>query len=371
MKFSIVILFGLCLLPVSGRAQQYVLRMMNDGMPNPSTYEWDIYVQRTDGTVTGYATGQYVFQYNAAIVNGGTLSLSIVPGSSELANPVQIPQKGTVTSTELRVQAPPPPGYTNGSWLAMSNPGTRICRVRLTNTVPFSSVSPNLTWKTSGSPPITLMMGYIANANTVLVGSMDASGMLNPTLPVELKVFRARKENGAVRLEWETEREEHNAGFRVLRGGRNQAGTVSWLAIGFQPASGHEGGERYSWTDHPPEDISPILYRLEQIDLDGTSTLGPVIDLAVALPRDLDLGSVYPQPVRFDAWISLSSQGTAPVRLEIRNLSGALLRTLDVGIPATGTSRYSLPVLGLPTGLYYVSIAGNPSATVRSFAITH
>ncbi len=371
MKYGVCFLFGLILFTGSGYAQQYVLRMMNDGMPNPNTYEWDIYVQRTDGAVTGYATGQYIFFYNAAIVNGGTLSMSIVPGSSELINPVQVPQNASLTATELRVHAPAPPGYANGSWLSMSNPGTRICRVRLTNTVPFPSVPPNLAWKTSGSAPITQINGYIANVNTALVGTKDASGMSNPTMPVELRVFRARKEEGAVRLDWETEREENNAGFRILRGTPLQDGTFTWQAVGFQQASGIAGPSRYFWIDRPPATVSRLLYRLEQIDQDGTATFGPVIEVVFSLPHDLALGSVFPQPARQDAWISLVSQGTAPVRLEIRNMTGVVLRTLDLGTPPSGTSRYSLPVSGLPAGFYLLSIAGDDPTPVRGFTVTH
>src|SRR5665647_174360 len=65
--------------------------LRNDSLIDANHLIVDIYVRSTSGTFY-YSSGQYKITYNkASIINGGTITGSIVPGFSDLTNSAQIP----------------------------------------------------------------------------------------------------------------------------------------------------------------------------------------------------------------------------------------------------------------------------------------
>lgn len=113
---------------------------------------------------------------NPYVYNGGTLTASIVPGSSQL-NPAQIPTVITFTQTSNVIKLAPksPPGWGNGTILS-NNPQspTRICRIRLTNTNPFTAcITPNLAFSFVAYPYPTKLSYYIDGINTTYPVSPD------------------------------------------------------------------------------------------------------------------------------------------------------------------------------------------------------
>lgn len=115
-------------------------------------YEVDILIQSTDSISIELAALSMGFTIPNGSVNNGTITASIVPGSSELSNTSQIPTNFKATnitrtdSSVLRVimianKPFPAPGY--GSILSNVSPGTRIGRLRITNTVDFSVYGSN------------------------------------------------------------------------------------------------------------------------------------------------------------------------------------------------------------------------------------
>ena len=106
-----------------------------------------------------------------SIYNGGTLTASIVPGTSTL-NPSQQPASVTFAQAQncLKLASKAPPGAGNGTILS-TNPAnpTRICRLKITNTVPFTGSSdPNLQFSFTTIPYPTRLSQYIAGINTPL-----------------------------------------------------------------------------------------------------------------------------------------------------------------------------------------------------------
>src|SRR5207247_10974626 len=91
---------------------------------------------------------EFGISINSAITNRGTLTASIVGGSSQLANVTQDPVTISLPSSTyvLNIAGVSPPGAGNGSLISNLNngcasPGTRIVRLRITNTVPYASYS--------------------------------------------------------------------------------------------------------------------------------------------------------------------------------------------------------------------------------------
>ena len=159
--------------------------------------EFDLYLLDTDPTEPfEMATVQAGILVNPAIYNGGTVTASIVPNSSQL-NAVQKPTSVTFTQSQnvIKLASKAPPGIGNGTIISTTAPGTRICRLRLTNTVPFVQCShADLTFNFSTTPYPTKVSIYWAGLNqpctmtTTNTFSLAANVGLNCPPPVLFNV---------------------------------------------------------------------------------------------------------------------------------------------------------------------------------------
>jgi hypothetical protein len=105
-------------------------------------------------------------------------------------------------------------------------------------------------------------------------------------LPVVWRSFGADARKGRVVLNWEVADQRDNAGFYVERAGGESA---DFRDIGFVPA---HSPDRYQFTD----DTAPagtLLYRLRQLDHDGSHDHSRVVSVSMTSATDL---SVYPNP---------------------------------------------------------------------------
>ena len=150
----------LVFLGISGIAKAqtptYQLYFTNVTHPANNIVEWDAYLLRTGTTELQLASIQFGFGYDISILNGGTLTASIIAGASDLPlamQPTSI-QSGTVnysvapvpagqTHRYINISARPVPGAGNGPLISSTDggcgsKGTRIVRVRITNSVPFT-----------------------------------------------------------------------------------------------------------------------------------------------------------------------------------------------------------------------------------------
>jgi len=97
-----------------------------------------------------------------------------------------------------------------------------------------------------------------------------------PTL-IELSSFTAKASNGRVKLDWVTESEIDNAGFNIWRA-EAENGEYVKLNDEIIPAKGSEtDGAKYVFTDNIAKNRKTYFYKLQDIDVYGTSTFhGPV-----------------------------------------------------------------------------------------------
>ncbi len=93
---------------------------------------------------------------------------------------------------------------------------------------------------------------------------------------ITLSSFTAKASNGRVKLEWKTEAEIDNAGFNIYRS-ETEAGEYVKINSELIPAKGSETkGAKYVFTDNIAKNRKTYFYKLEDIDLNGTSTMhGP------------------------------------------------------------------------------------------------
>ena len=188
-----VLLFLVLVGVISSYAQTptYEYRLMNDKQVSSTVYEFDVYLKRTGSTTLEVANTQLGLNYNSAVVNGGTLTFSIVSGMSEFLSS-QIPTSFTVDATNniLRVGPRTNPGAGNGTIISNTGNGTRLGRFRVTNSVSFNTVSMDLSWNfisTGGKYP-SVLSAYVGGTatNITVQSSHYNSDLFNPILNVSI-----------------------------------------------------------------------------------------------------------------------------------------------------------------------------------------
>ncbi|MCB1047542.1 MAG: T9SS type A sorting domain-containing protein [Calditrichaeota bacterium] len=188
----------------------------------------------------------------------------------------------------------------------------------------------------------------VQNTNDNVVGDSGVfpqpSGTNDYTLPVEISLFEGTPDFGSNRLHWRTDSEENNLGFRVWRAPSEALGVVPpasrFVALGdwntvntLLGRDTYNGTTQYRFVDEQVEAGGLYCYKLESVDLDGTSNF---YDLTVHIksleqPTDFALGENYPNPFNPSTSFDVVLPEDSIVDLKIYNLQGQLVTTLSSG----------------------------------------
>jgi len=149
----------------------FIYTIANDVQTSEKVMEFDLYIRdaNTDAPFELAAT-QAGILVNPAIYNGGTISISIVANSSELST-AQKPSSVVWSLSQNAIKLTPksPPGAGSGTIISQTGLGTRVCRLRITNTVAFApNTTANLTFNFTTSPYPTKVSYYISGVQTQL-----------------------------------------------------------------------------------------------------------------------------------------------------------------------------------------------------------
>ena len=132
-----IVVIGIMLLFTSmamADSPTYELILKNDSLVSSTTYEFDIYINRTGVATIELAGLQPILTFDSAIASG-TFSLSVTAGSSQLEL-LQQPVSMSVVGNILRINPRVPPGAGNGTNIPIDS-GLRVGRFRLTSSSPF------------------------------------------------------------------------------------------------------------------------------------------------------------------------------------------------------------------------------------------
>lgn len=193
--------------------------------------------------------------------------------------------------------------------------------------------------------------------------SLSASGV---ALPVGFTDFKAELQNGVSLLSWNTANEINNAGFGIER----SANGVNFSNIGFVASKAIEGNtnttQQYQFAD------KRILsgnnyYRLKQTDKDGKFTYSNIVVLKAGKTQQLEIGTIYPNPVKNQLTAMVNSIATQKATLIVTDLSGKIL-TQQMAALINGSNTIQLNVQHLSSGNYILKIVdANGVAAITKF----
>lgn len=154
----------------------------------------------------------------------------------------------------------------------------------------------------------------------------DIGIIIYQIIPVELSTFTANVSGDKVTLNWTTSSELNNIGFDIER--KVMSTNSGWEKIGFVEGKGNSTNiERYSYVDETPVQ-GTILYRLKQIDFDGTFKIFNSVSVEFAGVKEYSLEQNYPNPFNPLTVINYSIPVASPVKLTVYNMLGSEVVTL-------------------------------------------
>ena len=187
-------------------------------------------------------------------------------------------------------------------------------------------------------------------------------------LPVEIASFEATQSgDSGVELTWTTASETNNAGFRVQHQGPE---SETWSTVGFVESRA-EGGTTsqatsYRFTERELA-VGRHQFRLEQVDLSGTTHLHEAVTIDLTMDEPLTLTAPAPNPVRSEAQLSFAVREATSTSITVYNVLGQKVKTLYRGTPTAGESTtVRLNGTDLTSGVYFVRVqAGQHTRTQR------
>ncbi len=195
-------------------------------------------------------------------------------------------------------------------------------------------------------------------------GVLDALQAVNYfPLPVELVSFSGSVSSSNVYLEWATSTENNNYGFEIER----KSGNENFIKVAFVNGNGNTVNRMdYSFTD---QNLTPgyYSYRLKQIDFDGNFEYSNVINISVSVPGDFVLFQNYPNPFNPSTLIKYSVPKSSYVKLNLYDVIGNKIKTLDEGTKTAGLHQIELSAGNLSSGIYFVRL--NSDAVNKSIKI--
>lgn len=189
------------------------------------------------------------------------------------------------------------------------------------------------------------------------------------TLPVELASFSAQVTTQGVQLQWVTESEVDNLGFHIYRSlaenGHYECVTSELIAGAGNTSTKHT----YSFTDRNIDNGITYWYKLEDVAIDGTTTMhGPISvtpmaegnELAGSLPTEFGLSQNFPNPFNPKTEICYQLPEASQVVLAIYDGLGRKVRVLVNGLIEEGFRSVVWDAENSASGIYFVCMeAGN------------
>lgn len=175
------------------------------------------------------------------------------------------------------------------------------------------------------------------------------------TLPVELTTFAAAQDGDAVQLIWTTASEADNAGFRVQRA-NGSAG--AWKTLAFVSGEGTTSEPRqYRFADRElPAAADRLVYRLEQVDTDGTTHYSPEVEVQLAAPEQLELLGNHPNPFAETTTIRYTLPSAGPARIAVYDMLGRQVKVLVDERQTAGQKAIAFDAGGLASGAYLLRL---------------
>lgn len=174
----------------------------------------------------------------------------------------------------------------------------------------------------------------------------------NSALPVSLSSFEAICRDFSIELNWITASELNASYFRI----ESSRDGLTWLLLGKVDAGGNSSQAlSYQFIDQRINSTN-LYYRLVQVDLDGSETSYPPVQ--VSCEENQNSAEVFPNPSKGSFHLAIQSASNFGKRtIAISDLTGKIVHSLVINLES---GAYLIPFEGLKLsqGVYILQIRG-------------
>ncbi len=210
----------------------------------------------------------------------------------------------------------------------------------------------------------------VGTARTPAVVFLDQSSVI----PVELSSFSYTLTNNDVELKWATTTETNNRGFEIQRSViLSEAKNLSWKVIGFVKGSGTTTEPNsYKFVDKNLN-AGKYLYRLKQIDFDGSNKFSNELEVIIEPPNEFMLEQNYPNPFNPVTRISytIPAESNNIVTLKVYDILGNEIATLvnEKQNPGRYEIEFDADIYSLSSGVYLYKLVSGEHTAIRKFIL--
>ncbi len=318
-------------------------------------------VKMTKTAVGTVATSTYFNTIGASIAAGaddiGDVSVTRVTGTAGIVSNPSMPseegiaRKWTITSTN-----PPSSGRNlTLSWISDDDNGKTA--TELQNMEVYQSTNGGSSWIAVGTSQDASSSRWVT-VNTASFSQWTVSDLPDNPLPVTMKGISAKVDGGKIYLSISTATEIDIAGFNISRSLSNDGPFELISGYKSNPAlkaSGSTtGGASYSFVDAKVSAGKTYYYKVESVSTSGVSEqAGDILKVQIAIPKDYAVYQNYPNPFNPTTNIRFDLKADARVTLEIYNVLGMKVRSLNDGTMSAGTHEISVDMSRMASGVYY------------------
>jgi hypothetical protein len=235
--------------------------------------------------------------------------------------------------------------------------------LRIDTAYVFSPSSPTMRSDAASPSPLSLSSPQAQAASDSARFTLTVQP--NP-IPVELAHVAATVSDQAAQLSWTTASETDNAGFHVDHRGPD---AKQFESLGFVDGHGTTDAPQHYRFRTDPLTPGRHVFRLRQVDLDGSTTQSDTVSVQIRLTGDAQV-TVAPNPVQTAGTVTVQVPTEQRVEVTLYDMLGRRIRTLhDERLSAQQSHALPLRTEGLSSGSYLLRAKGEHFHTTRRVTV--
>ena len=215
------------------------------------------------------------------------------------------------------------------------------------NTITLWKSSNNTTWFNQGFDSRNTSTNYVEKTGIPDFSRWTLTTPLN-ALPLSWGSFNTQCINNSTKISWQTFHESNTRSFTVQH---TNDGT-NWNDLTTLQAAGNSSSTLYYTYTHLQSNSNTNYYRIIEQDIDGRKTYSPV------LKNDCggkEIFFVYPNPAHSNLWVSLQTEKSGMVTLQMFDSKGALVKQQTENIQS-GNNLLGMQLNNLASGIYSLMV---------------
>jgi hypothetical protein len=189
-------------------------------------------------------------------------------------------------------------------------------------------------------------------------------------VPVELVSFTAECVKDEVVLKWQTATETNNSGFEIQRSQMSDVKSqTDWQVVAFVEGMGTTTETtNYTYSDQI-NDLGTYVYRLKQIDFDGSISYSNEVEVDVLGPKEFALYQNYPNPFNPSTTIKFSLALKSNVEITIFNSLGEKVADVFSGELEGDFHEINFDASKLTSGVYLYQLQAGEYVSVKKMIL--